>query len=455
MTVMNCGRYAVLLLPLFANSAPLACHAAQGDDLLGSVVRATTERNDQLRKEYQEAIRVLKAEQGKVSWAEAGFRDVRFTRSPFEGSTDSLTRTLNQQRMALQRLTTLPTYELRHNITKGDALNRLLDILGPIAIEHERRLQRLQARLETELTEEQKQQHEFLKAFESDLLLTPLMMEGMEFQVGLTGDKGRTRLLLGSQSGEVRSEAFPLSWTTLLRNTHYELKVKAIEDARRRLLGERLPAGITEAMLFTDLFNTIDDLTVQFRVDYDRFLKSPGKNPGEVVRYHETKRFINDTLRPAAYRWQAEGRTSKTVAFWPFARKHPDGRISVIQLMAFLHEQGWRFPEAFQPGAEQSHRQLFDVGQRYYLKLAALRGSLSSFEQDVARSKQDLDQEINREIAVENAKAMASTAEAALGLFQYLQTIEENQEKQRDRDRERERTNPPSPGNGQSVSGPQ
>lgn len=399
------------------------------------VARRTLSRNDELRQEYHKSLDKLRAAQGHVEWAEAGFRDMRNVRSPFEGSTTPLDQSLRHQRLALQRLTTLPLNELRHSVTKGAALNRLLDILGPVAAEHEQRMLRMERKGGTPLTEEEQLRSQFQAEFEEGLLLDPVVLNSLVFETGLSGSRGRARIQQVAGK-DVQVEQFPLKWPELLRHPKYEFKLKAIERARSRLLADPHPPGTTESQLFLELLDAIDELTVEFSQDYQRFAQ--GIPPAALKRYGVNefggaKRYIKESLRPAAQRWQNEGLTLARTKPWQFSRSIANGQVSLIQILAFVYEQGWRFPEATDPATEAGHRQVFEKSQRYYLKLAVLRSTLNAPEEEAARAKQELDQEINREISIENAKTAAKQADAAgkafmlgIKLFEALESNRSN-----------------------------
>lgn len=410
----------------------LLTSCAQGDDVFDSVARETLARNGQQREQYETALKALRDAQGKVNWAEAGFQDMRNVRSPYEGNSNSLDRMMNQQRLALQRLTTLPVYQVRHEIDKGEGINRLLDILGPVAAEQERRLQRLEAIAAGDLSEADRKRREFLIEFESDLLLESSLLDALTFETGISGARGTARITRDPSGAGVRVAPLPLSWPAVLRLARYQNRIKAVEHARDALLAEPKPKEKSEAELFRDLMTAIDQLTASFKVDYGDFLnpeRGQDRRSEDKMAYLDGKRFLSDSLRPAAQRWQDEGRSSVPRSTWPFSRNCAKGKVSLIQVLAFLNDQGWRFPEAFESRAELGHHQVFEGCHRYYLKLASIKSILEPLQQDVAQANTELDkqqqilqQAMSGKVAAENAQAMSKIAEAGIMVLRLFFT---------------------------------
>jgi hypothetical protein len=378
-----------------------------GQDVFELVVERSLAADRELRLQREEFLVRLKAAQARVDWAEAGFIDVRKVDVNRQFDPAHLKRIRKHQQFALQRLTTLPLNVSSGAIINGSALNQMLDVLGPVAYEHEQRLRALGKMAPGPDDEEGRLRWQLLRDMETDLLLTPAMLEQVRFQTGLTGPKGIVGLQL--DQGEI---------------AQYQPLRERVETARTALLATELPEGLTEAELFTELKTAVDELTAGFHHDYWGKIqrsKEFGQSFGaEAAAYLRAKQQIR-LLRNAVQRWSEEGR--QPPEHRQFVRSHPAGQVSLIQVLAVVYESGWRFSEAT-INSEDEYRLLCDYCRRYYVSLASLDESLTPLRDDVQRAQADIERNeqiiqkaMSGAVSVEMFQAAGAIANAMAVIF--------------------------------------
>ncbi len=410
--------------PLLVITAFLIClRPAQADGLFDQIVSRSLEADRDLQQQREQLLARLQAAQARVDWAEAGFVDVRKTRSEWPNEPSHYERVRRHQQLAMQRLTSLPLHISRGAIAKGTALNQMLDLLGPVAYEHEHRLREIWTSDPMEPVDaDTRARQQLLKDMENDILLPAQVVRELRFETGMIGPKAIVGIRL--EKGDVAEELLPINWTGVFLLPTYQPHVKEVTVARAALLADPPPKGKSEAQLFSDLKTAVDKLTAAFHSDYwGRIQQGRASGAGfgdEKYAYLRAKSQIQ-VIRNAVQRWSQEGRQAPTHE--QFAREHPQGQVSLIQLLTFIHERGWRFGEA-PAAAEEEYRRLCDACRRYYLALASLEQSLSPLKEDVARIEADQRRQESNiqaamagQVSVNVAQTIGKIADAAKSYF--------------------------------------
>ncbi len=392
--------------------------ADAADGLFDAVIERSLSADRELTEQRAQLLTRLRAAQQRVDWAEAGFIDVRHTRSEFPGQHQYYERARRFQQQSLQRLTTMPLSVSRHATTSGSSLNHMLDVLGPVAMVHEERLRRHADQLVVNKDPEYQAKIKLLIDIEQDLLFPPDLLEHLRFLAGQTGLKSSVAITF--QQGVVVAERLPLNWSSVFQRPHYQPLIQRVAAARDALRQPSLPPTTTEGELFTALKSAIDELTVAFNEEYWSRMqraRAGGKAFGdEKQAYMLAKRQLM-TLRQSAQRWSLEGRQPLGDAAFP--RKLPGDQISLIQVLSLIHDRGWRFTEAPIAG-QQDYQRLCEFCRKYYLSLAMLDASLNDMRDDLAHLEAEHTRHVTMLQTAMETEARVSEANAKAEMAKML-----------------------------------
>ncbi len=370
------------------------------------------------------ALQELRAELKRVqasaeSWGARSFEDPLEQKGPARADLIPSLRLKSQRRQTLaQRYLKEPLKWSGVAIKNGSMLSFFGELLGPIALEQSKQLQRYQHMAATGgLSAEDQERYDVLKDVHESATFPVELVRQMVFTRQIYGqpqsfsfDKNATQLSL---------EPMPLGdWPSQLLDRLYAADRKRVTDSRQALIDATRELAAAERSPETDqldaafaewdkagkaLMKSVDTLAASY--------SSEGARTQRTLNHahSDAKRFL-ERLRHSAARLIAE-RNVEAISFSPQTLVSNSREYSAMDLLAFLEGNGLSIGRAH-AASEESHRKLAIAVRNYYSQVWALQEVQRRTERELEQMENIIEEQQQHEETMMQMVAVAKTAEA-------------------------------------------
>ena len=366
--------------------------------------QALSEKKDQLKDELQNRISKIQG------WVASGFSDVREEpRIPYT-ERNGLNRWKHVRAKFGQKYLDHPAFNSRGDISSGRALNYFIDELGDSALRQHFAL-RAPAFQNAPDGSNQKEIWLLLKQIEEETIIPAVHLEQLYCERGGTGPKLPVKLTVLAQQTNVT--VIPLEWPAFFRvNSFYLPYIQSIEKYRESALKEMADDSQLDVS-HRYLMAAIDSLQERFEVDkqaiyqrkrqnasqnYNRMQHEPAKMDYGQDNYNQliqANRFLT-TLKCGTARMME----SQIIKIIPLQGRPIDNKISVIELLAFMKENGLRFTRAT-PSVEHHYEAIFEQCKNYHESLLATKVIIENRNADIDELEQKIDELSGKQTTLE------------------------------------------------------
>ncbi|WP_296452831.1 hypothetical protein [Rubinisphaera sp.] len=363
-----------------------------------------SEQKNELKEELQNRISKIEG------WVSSGFTDVREEpRVPYT-ERNGLNRWKHVRARFGQKYLDYPAFKSRGDISSGRALNYFIDELGNSALRQHFAL-RSPVFENAEDGSSQKEIWLLLKQIEEETIIPAVHLEQLYCERGGTGPKLPVKLTVLAQQMNVT--VLPLEWPAFFRvNSFYLPYMQSIETYRERALKEMTDDSQLDVS-HRYLMAAIDTIQERFEVDkraifqrkrenaslnYNRAQHEQAKMDFGQDNYNqliEANRFLT-TLKYGTARMMESQITKIT----PLQGRPIDNKISVIELLAFMKENGLRFTRAT-PSVEHHYEAIFEQCKNYHESLLATKVIIENRHADIDELEQKIDELSGKQATLE------------------------------------------------------
>lgn len=370
------------------------------------------------------ALQELRAELKRVqasaeSWGVKSFEDPLEQKGPSRADRIPSLRLKSERRRTLaQRYLKEPLKWSGVAIKNGSMLSFFGELLGPIALEQTKQLQRFhQMAASGGLSIEDQERYEVLREVHGAATFPVDLVSKMVFTRQIHGqaqsfsfDKSATQLSL---------EPMPLGdWPSQLLDRLYTADRKRVTECRMALIdatrelaaAERKPDADNLDAAFTEwdkagkaLMKSVDMLAASY--------SSEGVRTQRTLNHahSDAKRFL-ERLRHSAARLIAE-RNVEAISFSPQTLVSNTSEYSAMDLLAFLEGNGLSFGRAH-ASSEEAHRKLAIAVRDYYSQVWSLQEVQRRSERELEQMEAIIEEQQQHEETMMQMVALAKTAEA-------------------------------------------